>query len=199
MPSSVIRLATPLDAAPLQAIYEPHVRESAISFELEVPSVAQMRDRIERTLPRLPWVICENQGKILGYAYAAVHRPRAAYQWAVEVSVYVHAEARRRGVGRAVYASLFRLLAVQRYHNAYAGIVLPNPASVGLHESLGFQPVGIYRRVGFKLGAWRDVGWWQLALREHAIPPEPPVDLGSLRGAPACEAALAAGLPLLRS
>ena len=102
--------------------------------------------------------MCESEGRILGYAYAGAHRTRAAYQWSVDVPVYVHTNARQIGVGRALYRSLFGLLTLQGSCNAFAGITLPNPAGVGLHESLGFKPIGIYRDVGHKLGRWHDVG-----------------------------------------
>src|SRR5205085_974289 len=128
----------------------------------EPPSLDVMQARITQTVPHLPWLVCEKDDLIRGYAYASPHRARAAYQWSVDVTVYVREGQRRRGVGQALYASLFRLLVLQGYYNAYAGITLPNPASVGLHESLGFFPIGIYREVGFKLEQWHDVGWWQL-------------------------------------
>jgi phosphinothricin acetyltransferase len=193
-----IRLAAPDDAAGVQAIYAPVVRDTAISFETEPPTGEEMRQRIIHTLERLPWVICEERGVLLGYAYASPHRVRAAYQWSVDVSVYVHAQARRAGVGRALYRSLFTLLTVLGFYQAYAGITLPNPASVGLHESLGFQPIGVYHAVGYKRGAWHDVGWWQLPLRERTASPDPPADLGPVRDTPAWNSALAAGVPYLR-
>ena len=194
----VIRLATDNDAEQIQAIYSPVVSDTAISFELEPPRVPEMRQRIMKTLTRLPWLVCEQDGEIRGYAYASLHRTRAAYQWSIDVSVYVHEIARRTGVGRAVYGSLCKLLAMQGFYNAYAGITLPNPASVGFHESMGFQPVGVYRAVGYKLGKWHDVGWWQLVLREHLLPPEPTVALGDVRGSAAWDLALARGAPLVR-
>ncbi len=194
----LIRLATEQDAEQIQAIYAPIVHHTAISFEREPPTVPEMQQRIRQTLEHLPWVVCEYRGAVQGYAYASVHRARAAYQWAVDVSVYVHAHARRSGVGRAIYGSLFQLLALQGFYNAYAGLTLPNPASVGLHESVGFRPVGVYRAVGYKLGSWHDVGWWQLALRAHAISPEPPAALQSVCGSAAWDTVLASGLPLLR-
>jgi L-amino acid N-acyltransferase YncA len=194
----VIRLATAHDAAQIQAIYAPCVRDTAISFELEPPSVETMRQRILHTLESFPWVVCEHRGEIQGYAYASAHRTRAAYQWSVDVSVYVHAQARRSGVGQAVYGSLLKLLTLQGFYNAYAGITLPNPASVGLHESLGFHPVGVYHAVGYKLGSWHDVGWWQLVLRDHTGPPQPPTDLDAVRASAEWDTALAAGVPRLR-
>jgi phosphinothricin acetyltransferase len=180
-----IRLATPKDALRVQAIYAPIVWDTAISFELEPPTVDEMRRRIVKTLEHLPWLVCERRGDILGYVYASQHRTRPAYQGSVDVSVYVHAHARRSGVGRALYRSLFALLALQGFYQVYAGNTLPNPASVGLHESLGFQPVGVYRTVGYTPGAWHDVGWWQLSLLERAVPPAPPIALGTAWTSPA--------------
>jgi L-amino acid N-acyltransferase YncA len=194
----MIRLAIPEDAPGVQAIYAPVVRDTAISFELEPPSVEDMRQRIGAVVERLPWLVCERRGEILGYAYAGPHRARAAYQWSVDVSVYIHTQARRSGVGRGLYRSLFALLSLQGLYHAYAGITLPNPASIGLHESLGFTPVGVYRAVGYKLGAWHDVGWWQLTLQEPIMPPEPPMDLSAVCGTAAWATALATGLPDLR-
>ena len=194
----VIRLACEDDAELIQAIYAPIVRDTAISFEMDVPTVPEMRRRITNTLESLPWLVCENQRDILGYAYAGPHRARTAYQWSVEVSVYVKDDARRLGVGRAVYRSLFDLLALQGFWNAYAGITLPNPASVGLHESMGFRTVGIYRKVGYKLASWHDVGWWQLPLREHDGPPEPPTHLPSLAASPEWDRAMCSGIRFLR-
>ena len=193
-----IRLATPDDACGVQAIYAPIVQDTAISFELEPPTVEEMRQRIVKTLEHLPWLVCERRGDILGYVYASQHRTRPAYQWSVDVSVYVHPNARRSGVGKGLYRSLFALLALQGFYNAYAGITLPNPASVRLHESLEFQSVGVYRAVGYKLGAWHDVGWWQLALHERAMPPEPPTDLGTVRASTAWNTTLETGVPFLR-
>ena len=170
-----IRLAAETDAEAMLAIYAPVVRETAISFELEPPSVEEFRSRIRSTLARTPWLVCEIDGDVAGYAYAGPLRTRAAYQWSVEVTVYVHADYRRLGVGSAVYTSLFECLRLQGYMNAYGGIALPNPGSIGLHESMGFFHVGTYRNVGYKLGAWHDVGWWQLELMSPPDEPAPPI------------------------
>jgi L-amino acid N-acyltransferase YncA len=195
---TTIRLADADDAAQVAAIYAPYVHAAATSFEIDAPGAEEMRERILRTLSRVPWLVCARDAEVLGYAYAGKHRDRAAYQWSVDVSVYVDARAQRRGVGRALYTSLLRLLVVQGYYNAYAGITLPNPSSVGLHEALGFQPVGIYREVGHKLGAWHDVGWWSLRLQALTSDPPPPSDPSAVRGSEAWKAALVAGVPLLR-
>jgi len=195
---TIIRLASEEDAGQVQAIYGPIVSQTATSFEFEPPSVQEMRRRIADTLKHLPWLVCDREGEVLGYAYASRHRSRAAYQWSVDVSVYVHSGQRRSGIGRGLYRSLFEMLVMQGYFNAYAGIALPNPASVGLHEAVGFQPVGVYREVGYKLGAWHDVGWWQLALQPKVIPPQPPLDLKNVRRSQVWESALSAGETLLR-
>jgi len=197
-PSS-IRLATERDAKTVADIYAPNVTDTVISFESEPPGAEEMRRRIEATLERYPWLVCEHRGRALGYAYAGAHGSRAAYQWSVDVSVYVRGEAHRTGVGRALYTSLFAALKVQGFYNAFAGATLPNPASVGLHEAMGFRPVGVYRGTGYKMGAWHDVGWWHLPLRELVPDPDPPADLPSVLGSEEWDAALAKGLPLLRS
>ncbi len=157
------------DAAACAAIYAPHVEHSAVSFEEVAPDAAAMAVRIEATQATHPWLVAVDGGGVRGFAYGCRHRERAAYRWAADVSVYVDAEARRAGVGRALYAELLDRLRAAGLHTACAGITLPNPASVSLHESFGFEPVGVYRRIGWKEGAWRDVGWWQLQL----VPPGP--------------------------
>ena len=189
-----IRLARTEDAGQIQAIYAPIVSSTVISFELEPPTVEEMHQRILTTLQKYPWLVCERDREILGYAYASEHRTRAAYQWCVDVSVYVNGRIRRAGIGRALYISLLKILRVQGFYNAYAGITLPNPASVGLHDSLGFTPIGVYRSVGYKLGKWHDVGWWHLALKEPSANPELPVGLNKAQKDPEWESALAAGV-----
>jgi phosphinothricin acetyltransferase len=170
----MIRMATAADAEEVARIYDPVVARTAISFELEPPGPAEMRRRIEQVLPFAPWLVDERDGTVRGYAYASKHRERAAYQWSVDVAVYVGEAHRRSGVGKGLYEKLFQLLRLQGFYVAHAGITLPNAGSVGLHESVGFRPVGVYRAVGYKLGAWHDVGWWQLALRERDADPARP-------------------------
>lgn len=153
-----------IDAEAIAAIYAPFVNDTVISFEDVAPTAAEMAARIERLTRTHAWLVAEDGGEILGYAYGCPHRERAAYRWATEVSVYVDPRHQRRGAGRALYEALFGLLAEQGYRIALAGIALPNDASVALHEACGFEPVGVYRRIGFKLGAWWDVGWWQCDL-----------------------------------
>jgi phosphinothricin acetyltransferase len=152
------------DAGACAAIYAPHVEAGATSFEERVPTAGEMAARIERISRTHPWLVAERQGELLGYAYACQHRQRPAYRWATDVSVYVEDEHRSQGIGNALYEVLLGRLRHQRFRIACAGITLPNEASVALHERLGFVPVGVFRRIGWKEGAWRDVGWWQLDL-----------------------------------
>ena len=172
----MIRHADPArDAAACAAIYAPHVLEGTASFEEAPPGEAEMIQRIAATERTHPWLVAERDGEVAGFAYASPHRARAAYRWAADVAVYVDARRHRRGVGRALYGALLPLLARQRLHVACAGITLPNPASVALHEALGFEPVGVYRTIGYKAGGWRDVGWWQLRLLPADGPPDEPL------------------------
>lgn len=175
-----VRLATGEDAEHVRAIYAPIVRDTAISFETEPPTVEEMRSRIVTTLERLPWLVCDAGGEIQGYAYASPYRGRPAYQWSIEASVYVAANAQRIGAGRALYSRLFEILTAQGYFNVFAGMTLPNPASAGLHAAVGFTPVGVYRNAGWKQGQWHDVEWWQLRLREPIANPTPPVGMAEL-------------------
>ena len=179
-----IRLAHPGDAPMIHAIYVPFVVNTPVSFELVVPTEQEMRQRIEQTLLTHPWLVCEEQGEILGYAYASQHRARQAYQWSVDVSAYVHEQWRGKGIGKALYTSLFALLRLQGFYNVYAGIALPNPASVALHEAMGMRQLGIYQQVGYKQGTWHDVGWWQKTLQPHIPEPMPPLELENAQKLP---------------
>ena len=171
-----IRVASSADAADIAAIFSPVVSNTAISFELEPPTVDEMRRRIASTLERLPWLVSEDaHGRVNGYAYASNHRDPPAYQWSANTSVYIREDARGQGVGRLLYERLFAQLAALGYFQTFAGIALPNDASVALHRAVGFAPIGVYRNVGYKLGAWRDVAWWQRQLRAPADPIEPAV------------------------
>ena len=170
-----VRLATAADAAAIASIYAPYVTGTAVSFELEPPSEAEMRGRIAGGGGLYPWyVACDAAGAVLGYASASQFRARRAYRFAVETSVYVSPDAHRRGLARALYGRLLGTLAAQGFVQAIGSITLPNDASVALHEKLGFRPAGIYRDVGFKLGAWRSVGLWQRPLAPLAEKPEEP-------------------------
>jgi len=195
--TNTIRFAEPRDAAAILAIYTPYCEATAVSFESVPPNVEQIAERMERIASQYPWLVAEIDGRVAGYVYACPHRERGAYRWAVDVTVYVEANRHRRGIGRALYTSLLAMLRAQGFFKAYAGITLPNPASVGVHEVLGFQPVAVYRGVGYKLGQWRDVGWWQLELQPEVAEPPEPMQIAALRDAPAIAAALAVGQKLL--
>lgn len=186
------RLASVDDAEQIASIYSPIVERTAISFEVDPPTVGEIRRRIETTLDSHPWIVTDRNGVVTGYAYGGPHRVRAAYRWSADVSVYIHEDHRGRGVGFALYSSLLQLLTAQGFYTLYAGITLPNAASVRLHESVGFRALCTYRRVGFKHGHWHDVGWWELGLRPATAEPAAPKGLIEL-GAVEVERALAAG------
>ncbi|PEQ14691.1 GNAT family N-acetyltransferase [Novosphingobium sp. PC22D] len=159
-----MRAARVDDAPACAAIYAPFVTEGWVSFEIDPPDAAEMAARIARHGASHAWLVAEVAGALAGYAYASPHRERAAYATSCDVAVYVDPAFARRGVGRALYARLLPEIAARGLHAAFAGIALPNPGSIGLHEAMGFTPVGIYREVGWKMGGWRDVGWWQRLL-----------------------------------
>jgi len=174
VPGATVRDASEDDATACAAIYAPYVRETAVSFEGEPPSPAQMAERIAVATRMHAWVVLVDDDRLVGYAYGGPHQTRAAYRFSCEVSVYVEQGRRRTGSGRALYEALFERLAARGYLMAVAGMTLPNEASVSLHRAMGFEPVGVYRRIGWKLGAWHDVAWMQRALDvEQDPPPEP--------------------------
>lgn len=179
MPGATVRDASEDDATACATIYAPYVRETAVSFEGEPPTPKQMAERIAAATPTHAWVVLEDDDRLVGYAYGGPHQKRAAYRFSCEVSVYVEQGRRRTGSGRALYETLFKRLAARGYRMAVAGMTLPNEASVGLHRAMGFEPVGVYRRIGWKLGAWHDVGWWQLDLSpDGEDPPREPLPPG---------------------
>lgn len=161
-----LRTATEADAAALLAIYRPYVERTAVSFELVPPTREEFAARIRRAVAGWAWLVAEVQGRCVGYAYGSSHRERPAYRWSVETSVYVHDEFHRRGVARALYGELLAVLTARGFCRALAGVTLPNPASIALHRSLGFQPIGVFEAVGRKFGGWHDVAWFQLALND---------------------------------
>jgi phosphinothricin acetyltransferase len=174
----LIRHADPrLDAAGCLEIYGPFAQDTPISFEDRAPSVAEFERRIDRVGRTHAFLVAEDDGQIAGFAYAGAHRERPAYRWSTECSVYIAAAQRGRGLGRALYAALFPLLEQQGYRTVLAGVTLPNPASIGLHTTMGFVEVGVYRRIGWKAGAWRDVVWLAMALGPDTVddrePPSP--------------------------
>jgi L-amino acid N-acyltransferase YncA len=169
----LVRDATAQDAASCAAIYAPYVTNTAISFEAEPPSSEEMADRIATASRTHAWLVLEDEGRVVAYAYGTPFRTRAAYSFSAEVSVYAEMARRRTGVGRALYEVLLSRLTERGYHTALAGMTLPNEASVGLHRAMGFEPVGTYRQVGFKHGAWHDVAWVQRILNHRASPTVP--------------------------
>ena len=171
----IIRLATAADAEGILAIYAPYITNTSFTFESEVPTVKDFAERIESYLLNWPWLVCDDNGRIAGYAYAGRYRERIGYQWCVESSVYIHDDYMRRNIARALYTALFEILKQQGYRNVYAVINTPNDRSVRLHESLGFTWFANYENVGYKLGKWKTVGWWQLIINEYTDEPPAPV------------------------
>lgn len=167
----IVRAATSPDADAILSIYQPIVDETVSSFEESPPDSAEIVRRM-LAKPRLPWLVADREGRVAGYAYASLHRQRSAYRWSADCSIYLGPEYRSRGLGRLLYERLVAEVADLGYVSLFAGITLPNEASVGLHEAVGFEAVGVYRNVGYKHGCWYDVGWWQKSLRD--LPTQPP-------------------------
>jgi phosphinothricin acetyltransferase len=189
-----IRLAFTDDAAAVASIYGPFCESTAVSFEYAPPSTDEIANRIRTITAQLPWLVLDDHGVVAGYAYASSHRERAAYGWSVDSAVYVSPIHRRLGVGRALYTTLFQLLRLQGYFKAYAGITLPNSASTGLHEAVGFRLVGVYQGVGYKHGVWHDVAWHQIALQSERLNPDPPLPVSALAETPGWAEAVSQGL-----
>ena len=167
MKSVRIRAASAADAASLLEIYAPYVERTPVSFELTPPTVEEFGRRIEETLERWQWLVAERDGRGVGYAYGSLHRARPAYRWSAEVTAYVHPDFQRQGIGGALYLRLFDDLAAKGYCNALAGVTLPNEASLALHRRVGFEPIGVFRNVGWKFERWHDVRWFQRRLRDR--------------------------------
>jgi L-amino acid N-acyltransferase YncA len=193
-----IRVAGEQDAQAIADVYAPAVTDRATSFELTPPDATEMRRRIVTVLPQYPWLVCESSETLLGYVYATIHRERAAYRWSVDVAAYVRGDAQRRGIARALYTALFEILALQGYRNAYAGITLPNAASVAMHEAMGFERVGIYHRVGYKMDKWHDVAWFERPLAEHVLEPPEPLAFSTLAASREVRAAITRAEGMLR-
>lgn len=176
-----IRVAKPADAKAIQEIYAPFcLQTSNVSFEIVPPSVEEMEKRITLGLKTYPWLVYESNGAVVGYCYADQHMGRAAYDWDVNVSIYVKEAARQKGIGKRLYQYMFDGLRTLGYFNAYAGVTLPNEPSVALHKSMGFNLIGVYNSVGYKGGAWRDVAWFGLKLQPYAIEPAKPIKFSQL-------------------
>jgi len=188
-----VRAADPADAASIAAIYAPFVTDTIVSFEITPPTAAEMGRRLAAGINAFPWLVCTAGASICGFAFAGRHRSREAYQWCAEVSVYVDVRWQRRRVGRALYAALFAVLQAQGYRNLYAGIALPNDGSEAFHRSCGFEPIGVYRQIGYKRGAWRDVAWYGLRLGSDDGEPTPPAAFSELHSDASLTTLLAIG------
>lgn len=157
--NAIIRQASPDDAQAIRDIYRPFVEESAISFEAQVPGVNEISKRIETSLRNWGWLVAEVDGQVAGYAYGSSHRARAAYNWSVETSAYLHPEFHRQGIASKLYNELFKVLEQRKFGSAFAGITVPNDASIGFHKAMGFESIGVFPKVGRKFGNWYDVAW----------------------------------------
>ena len=176
----MIRLAKPADAAAILSIYAPYIENTSLTFETETPAIDDFAKRIDQYLDNWPWLVDEEEGIIRGYAYASRYRERTAYQWSVECSVYIHDDHFRTGIARKLYTALFLLLKEQGFTTVYAVINLPNDRSVAFHESMGFRYFATYEKVGYKLGKWKNVGWWQLQLNDYIDEPAAPRKFSTL-------------------
>ena len=170
----IIRPVTIEDAEAVLNIYKPYIETTAITFETSIPAIEDFISRIKTNTEKYPWLVAEDNENIIGYAYASKHREREAYQWCVESSVYVLEEYHRKGIAKELYSKLFDILQQCGYVNVYAGITLPNPKSHSFHTKMGFEPVGIYKNIGYKLGKWHDVEWLVKTLSEHVSNPASP-------------------------
>ena len=175
-----IRLATTKDAEGILNIYVPYILNTSFTFETELPSVPAFADRINEYLKNWPWLVCEIDGMIAGYAYGGKHRERTAYQWCVESSIYIHDDFQKAGIGKALYAALIEIFKRQGFRNVYAVINLPNDKSVKFHESCGFEYFATYENVGYKLGKWKNVGWWKLSVNEYGDEPAAPIKFSEM-------------------
>ncbi len=173
--SGIIRVATRDDASGMLEIYAPFILNSGITQETEVPSVENFQQRVISNLEERPWLVCEINNQVGGYAYAGKHRERKGYQWCTEPSVYISEKYFGFGIANALYVSLFDILKIQGYVNAYAVITLPNERSITFHKKFGFEYLTTYKKIGYKLGQWHDVGWMQYEINPHKEDPEDPI------------------------
>jgi L-amino acid N-acyltransferase YncA len=170
----LIRPVQPEDTEAVLAIYKPYIESTATTFETAVPSVTEFAVRIKLNTEKYPWLVADDNGKMIGYAYASKHREREAYQWSVESSVYVLENYHHTGIAKELYSKLFDILQQCGYVNVYAGITLPNPKSYSFHSKMGFEPVGVYKNIGYKLGKWHDVAWLAKTINRHSDHPAIP-------------------------
>src|SRR6476659_6359486 len=176
-----VRVANASDARQILEIYTPYILDTAFTFETEVPSEADFKEKIQKNLQARPWLVCTLDGSVICYVYASGHRERAAYQWCCESSVYTKKDFQGMGIGRELYKVLFQILKMQGYRNIYAGITLPNEPSIKLHEKCGFTHFATYDNIGYKLGEWKNVGWWKLSVNHYDRKPSPPLSFGEMQ------------------
>ncbi len=176
-----IRFATPKDAKAILSIYAPYIEHSAVTFEYDVPTEEEFAARIAEITARYPWLVYEEDGEILGYAYGGPDHTRAAYQWTVEASVYVDEKAQGRGIGKALYEVLFDILKKQNFCVCYAIIIEENITSIKMHEKFGFYKIGYAKNSGYKLGAWHSVVTMEKPLNEFLVPPKPVIPITELK------------------
>ena len=193
----MLRIATKEDAAAMLEIYAPFILNSGITQETEVPSVEEFQNRIISNLEERPWLVCKMNNELAGYAYAGKHRERKGYQWCTEPSVYVTEKYFGLGVAEALYTALFDILKLQGYVNAYAVITLPNDRSIAFHKKFGFSYLTTYKKIGYKLRQWHDVGWMQYDINFHSKDPKDPVKLPDI-GRPVIDAVLRKATSLLK-
>jgi phosphinothricin acetyltransferase len=177
----IIRPIRATDAEATLAIYAPYVQNTIISFEYEVPTLSDWENRIRTNTNDYPWLVCEHNGQIVGYAYGSKHRYRTAYSWSPESTIYLAENYHGRGIAVVLYQTLFSLLRLQGYFNVYAGVGLPNKKSESFHQALGFEEIGIFKKVGYKLGNWHDTRWFQLHLANHPQNPPFPQKLADVK------------------
>ena len=180
MKPKTIRLATAEDAAGILQVYAPYITDTTITFECKIPSEEEFRSRVKSTLQKYPWLVCETDGHIIGYAYAAAFNEREAYNWSVTCSVYVDPRYHRQKIGQALYTALFELLKLQGFYNVYAIVTVPNVKSESLHEAFGFEAIGVFARIGFKFDHWLDIKWYGLKLNQQPDSPQPPKPIGEI-------------------
>ena len=176
----VIRPATLEDAEAILGIYEFYIRNTTITFEIEVPTIAAFRERMDKIMAQFPWLVCEVDGEVAGYAYASKHGERAAYRWSADLSVYLHEKFHRRGIASRLYDEVIKLLQKQGYCTVYAGVSTPNPRSEGFHAAYGFRCLGEFKNVGYKMGQWLGVAWYELPIAEYKKAPAEPKPVGEI-------------------
>lgn len=179
-----IRLASLADSASILDVYAPFITDTVITFEYDIPTVAEFGKRITNIQKKYPWLVCEVNGVVVGYAYASEYRERVAYDWSVDFTIYIKPEYHRKNIGKALYSALVEILILQGYYNAYAGVTIPNINSESIHQSLGFKAIGVYQNVGYKFGKWLDTKWFELIMQDHSTSPTTPKIIDEINNTP---------------